>query len=70
MLVPARTPKSVIDKLNGEIVRAVQLPEVKEAFLRQGYEASPSSPEQFGQLVRGDFEKWKKVVRASGMELE
>jgi tripartite-type tricarboxylate transporter receptor subunit TctC len=70
VLVPARTPKSVIDKLNGEIVRAVQLPEVKEAFLRQGYEASPSSPEQFGQLVRGDFEKWKKVVRASGMELE
>jgi len=70
VLVPARTPKSVIDKLNGEIVRAVQLPEVKEAFLRQGYEASPSSPEQFGQLIHADIKKWGTIIKASGVRLD
>ncbi len=48
----------------------MQLPEVKEAFFKQGYDAVPTTPEEFAKLIRDDFAKWKKVVSASGMQLE
>lgn len=70
VLVPAGTPRAIVDKLNREIVRTMQLPEVKEALFRQGYNATHSTPEQFGKLIRDDLAKWKKVVKASGMELD
>jgi tripartite-type tricarboxylate transporter receptor subunit TctC len=70
VLAPAGTPRPTIEKLNREIVKTMQLPEVKEAFFKQGYEAVSTTPEAFGKLIRDDFAKWKKVVSASGMQLE
>jgi tripartite-type tricarboxylate transporter receptor subunit TctC len=70
VLTTAAVPKAIIEKLNAEIVRTIQAPDMKEALARQGYEARPSTPEEFGKLIREDFAKWNKVVKASGMQPE
>ena len=70
VLTTAGVARPIIQKLNAEIVRTMQLQEVKEMVSKQGYEAAPSSPEAFGKLIANDLAKWKKVVKASGMEPE
>jgi tripartite-type tricarboxylate transporter receptor subunit TctC len=70
VLTTAGVAKPIIEKLNAEIVRAMQLPEVKEMLAKQGYDAAPSTPEEFGNLIRNDLAKWNKVVKASGMQPE
>lgn len=70
VLATAGTPKAVINKLNHEIVRTMQLAEVKEMLLRQGYEATTSTPEELASLIRNDLAKWNKVVVAAGMQID
>jgi tripartite-type tricarboxylate transporter receptor subunit TctC len=69
ILATAGSPSAVISKLNREIVRIMQLPEIKEMILRQGYEAMTSTPEELGTLIRTDLAKWSKVVKATGMTI-
>ena len=66
ILTTAGTPKVIVDKLNQGIVRATSLPEVKESFFTQGYEAASSTPQQLEQLIRNDLAKWQKVVQVAG----
>lgn len=70
VLTTAGAPKPVVDKLNREIVRIMQLSELKEMFLKQGYHAAASTPEEFAQLIRNDLAKWQKVVKASGIRVD
>ncbi len=70
VLTTAGTPRRVIDKLNREIVRIMQLPEIREMLLRQGYDATTSTPEDLATLIRTDLAKWNKVVKATGMKIE
>ncbi len=66
VLAPAKTPRPIITRLNGAIVRALQLPDVKERLGNLGFEIVGSTPEQFGAYIRSEIRKWEKVVRASG----
>ncbi|MBI3069264.1 MAG: tripartite tricarboxylate transporter substrate binding protein [Betaproteobacteria bacterium] len=66
LLVPAGTPKFVINRLNGEIARILNSSAVKEQFGTQGLEAAPTSPEEFGAYLRAEVDKWGKVIKASG----
>lgn len=68
--VPARTPRAVIHRLNIEVSRILRLPEVIGRFSAAGLEASASTPEEFGALIRSEIAKWAKVVRASGTTVE
>ena len=70
VLAPAGTPGDVIAKLNGEIVRILKLADVRQRLSDQGAEAAPSTPEQFGALIRSDTVKWAKVIKATGMKPE
>lgn len=65
-LTTAGTPKPVIDKLNGEIVRILQLPDVREKLAGLGAEVIGNSPEAFAQVIREEIPKYRKVVQASG----
>lgn len=69
ILATAGTPSAVTSKLNREIVRIMQSPEIKEMILRQGYEATTSTPEELGNLIKTDLAKWNKVVKATGMPI-
>jgi tripartite-type tricarboxylate transporter receptor subunit TctC len=66
LLAPAGTPRPVIDKLNSEVVKALNLPDIKQYLFSQGLDPAPTTPEQFGAYVRSEMVKWAKVVRAAG----
>ena len=70
IMAPAGTPKDVIAKLNADIVRSLDSPEVKDIITKQGGEVMGSTPEQMAAQIRGDREKWGRVVRESGAKIE
>ena len=70
LMAPANTPKPIIDKLNAEIHKALDAPEMKERLRAQGFEPSPGTPEQFGALIRSESDRWAKVVKSSGAKVE
>jgi len=68
ILAPAGTPKSVINRLHAEIVKAVRAPEVADQFARQGAEVSTSSPAELSAIIKAEVAKWAKVVKTAGIE--
>lgn len=70
VLAPVKTPRAVIDKLNREMVKIVQSPDVKAAFLRDGLESVGDTPEEFGKIIRAELAKWSKLVKAAGIPPE
>ena len=67
VFVPAGTSKEIVDKLNGEIVRMLNMPEVRERISREGADPVGSSPEQFAGRVKSEITKWAKVIKDSGL---
>jgi tripartite-type tricarboxylate transporter receptor subunit TctC len=67
LMAPAKTPKPIVDKLNAEVVKAMNLPEVKTAWAKQGAVPMPMTPAQFDKYLRADIEKWAKVVKMAGL---
>jgi tripartite-type tricarboxylate transporter receptor subunit TctC len=68
--VPASTPKDVVTLLNADINKLLATPEMKAAIIAQGAEPQSMTPEQFGALLKTDYEKWKGIVQASGATIE
>jgi tripartite-type tricarboxylate transporter receptor subunit TctC len=66
MFVSAGTPRPVVDRLHGALLKALAAPDVKARFAEQSVEIIGSKPEVLDQLVRDDIAKWTKVVKASG----
>jgi tripartite-type tricarboxylate transporter receptor subunit TctC len=62
VLVPAGTPKAIIDLLQTEIARIVNLPDVKEKMLAMGLEPNGMPPAEFAAYIKTDVAKWKKVI--------
>jgi tripartite-type tricarboxylate transporter receptor subunit TctC len=70
IMAPAGTPKPIVDKLNAEIVKVLQRPEVQQAWTKQGAVPMVMSPAEFDKYLRDDVEKWAKVVRLSGAKVQ
>jgi tripartite-type tricarboxylate transporter receptor subunit TctC len=66
IMAPAGTPRPIIEKLNAEVTRAVNAPEMREAWARQGATAMSMSPDEFARFMREDIEKWARIVKISG----
>jgi len=66
VLVPATTPKPLIAKLNADIVKVLQMPDVREKLLAQGAEPVSSTPAELDAYVRNEIVKLGKIVRDSG----
>jgi tripartite-type tricarboxylate transporter receptor subunit TctC len=64
---PARTPAAIISRLNQEMVRALNAPEVKEKLFNTGAEAVGTSPEQLTAAGQSDMARWGKVIRDAGI---
>ncbi len=63
MLAPAKTPRTLLDKLSGEVARIVELPDFREQMHALGAEPAPTTPEAFDALVRSEVAKFQKIVR-------
>jgi tripartite-type tricarboxylate transporter receptor subunit TctC len=70
LLVPAGTPRAIVDRLNAESRKALDSPAVKEQFTAQGVEPSPSTAQEFGGYLKDEVAKWGRVVKASGVAQE
>lgn len=70
LLAPAGTPQSIVDKIHAEVVRIVQLPEVREHFTSLGMEPVGDTPAQFSQQIKSEVGKYAKLVEASGAKLD
>jgi tripartite-type tricarboxylate transporter receptor subunit TctC len=64
------TPKELINRLGAEIVRALQIPEVKESLFKQGISATPMGPAEFDAIIRAEIPKIQKIVRDAGIKLD
>ncbi len=68
VLVPAGTSKSIVKRLNAELVKIVNLPEVKERFLEQGLTPVGSTPEAMSALIKEESMEYAKLVKQIGYE--
>ena len=68
LFAPAKTPAATVQALGREVVRIVNLPEVKDRLVAAGYEVVASTPEQFTERVRRDTEKYRRIILESGMQ--
>jgi tripartite-type tricarboxylate transporter receptor subunit TctC len=70
LAVPAGTPAPIIARLHAEAAKALQSDEMKEKLALDGAQPVGSSPAEFAALIRRELEKWTRVVRAAGIELQ
>jgi tripartite-type tricarboxylate transporter receptor subunit TctC len=68
LLAPARTPASIVSRLNSESIKVVNAPEVKSLLLRDGLEPVGDSPQEFAAVVKQEVSKWMAVVKAAGIK--
>jgi tripartite-type tricarboxylate transporter receptor subunit TctC len=67
---PAGLPPAILSRLNAELVRIMQLPDMREKLLAQGAEAQFDTPEHFAAYIRSEIAKWAKVVREAGISAQ
>jgi tripartite-type tricarboxylate transporter receptor subunit TctC len=70
IVAPAGTPAAIIARLNRETVAALNDPEVRAAFAKQGVDVLPGSSEALGTRIRDDVKKWREVVASAGIKAE
>ena len=67
LLAPAGTPKPIIERLNSELAKILQVPEVKDKLLQQGAFATATTPEQAAQRIRAEIAMWAKVINEANI---
>jgi tripartite-type tricarboxylate transporter receptor subunit TctC len=70
LMAPARTPRPVLEKLNAEVNKIINSPEVKEAWAKQGAFPMGMSIDGFDRFLREEVVKWAKAVKASGAKAD
>ncbi len=70
LLAPAKTPATVIDRLNRETIRILNEREVKDRLAAAGLQVATNTPAQFADFIRAEIDKWGKVIRAAGIKPE
>jgi len=65
---PAKTPKDVVARLHGAMVKALRSPDVSERMNQIGFDVVASSPEEFGSFMKAEVERWTRVVEKGGIK--
>ena len=69
LLAPAGTPPDIVAKLNSEITRLLGAPDVRQLLASSGVDPTPTTSKEFGVYLRSEYDKWGKVVRDSGAQI-
>jgi tripartite-type tricarboxylate transporter receptor subunit TctC len=70
LMAPAATPRPILEKLNAEVNKVINAPDVKENWGKQGAVAMGMSIDEFGKFLRQDVQKWSKLVKDTGMKVD
>ncbi len=70
MLVPAKTPREVVDKLNAELREILAMESMRAKLASQGLQLETSAPEQLGEILKSDIDKWSRVIKAAGIKAQ
>ena len=70
LFAPANTPRAVVEKLNGETLRSLRTPEVRDRLNAAGAEPAAMATDAFAPFVKSEIDKWGKVVAATGMSVD
>lgn len=68
VFAPAGTPKDVVGKINGELVRMLNVPEIRRRISQEGADPVGSTPDAFASRVKNEITKWTKVIKTSGIQ--
>ena len=66
LMAPARTPRSIVDKLHAEVVKAFQQKDVSERFVALGLDIIVAGPQEFAVRIGSDTTRWARIIKASG----
>ena len=69
-MAPAGTPRPVLEKLNAEVNKIINAPDVKETWGKQGAVPMGMSSAEFDRFLREDIAKWGKLVKDTGMKVD
>jgi tripartite-type tricarboxylate transporter receptor subunit TctC len=70
LLAPAGAPRPAVNKLNSEVTKVLQSPDVRERLQAQGAEPTPGTPEAFASFMQEEMAKWAPVVKQAGVKLD
>jgi tripartite-type tricarboxylate transporter receptor subunit TctC len=70
LLAPAGTPPAIVKRMNAEVVKALRAPEVQKRLADLGAVAAPSSPEEFRKILRGEGERWGKLIKEKNIRAD
>lgn len=70
LFMPANTPKDIVSAMSNEVNKLLATPEMKAAIVGQGAETQIMTADQFSNLLKTDYQKWKGIVQASGATIE
>ena len=70
LLAPSKTPPAIIARWHAESARVMQMAEIKTLLQHEGAEPVGNSPQEFGNIIRTELERWKTVSRAAGIKAE
>ena len=70
IVAPAGLPKPIATKLNEKLIEAMRSPEIRQRISAQMFELWTSAPEEFARVIRTDYEKWGRIVKASGAKVD
>jgi tripartite-type tricarboxylate transporter receptor subunit TctC len=68
--VPSKTPRVIVEKLNGDMVRAINAPDFRKNLQSQGADPVGNSPEQYLLFIQNETDKWAKVIKSAGIKVE
>jgi tripartite-type tricarboxylate transporter receptor subunit TctC len=69
LMAPAGTPQDIIDKLHGDTVKALALPDVRKKFDELGLEPVGNTPAEFAAVIKKEMPEWAKVIKDAGIKL-
>jgi tripartite-type tricarboxylate transporter receptor subunit TctC len=70
VVAPAGTPREIVTRLNSEILRIVNAPDMRDRLGKQGADVRTNTPEEFGTFIRTETAKWAKVVKDANIKVE
>lgn len=70
VVAPARLPPAIARTLNEKLIEALRSPDIRQRLSAQAFELWTSTPEEFARVIRTDYEKWGRIVKASGARVD